>query len=128
MMKILVADDSAIMRKIIGTNILKFDDKVELYQSVNGKETLKILIENSDIDIVFLDLKMPQISGHDVSNYLKQKNMKQVRIIAISSELTAENVEIFKQLGVTDFLSKPFDLAKFNALVVPILELYKKDK
>lgn len=125
-MKILVADDSAIMRKIIGINLLKFDEDMTLFQSVNGKETLQILLEHDDIDVVLLDLKMPYITGHDVSNYLKQKKMDSIKIIAISSELSEENIQIFKDLGVEDFLAKPFDLGRFNALVIPILEDIKK--
>jgi CheY-like chemotaxis protein len=128
-MKILIADDSKIMRTIIKKNLLNFNNTLEIFEACNGKDALRMLLQDHDLKLIFLDLKMPDLTGFDVSNYIHSKEgMRDVNIIAMSADLSDENVGTFKRLGVKYFLSKPFDLEKFNTTIAPIFEALHIDK
>jgi CheY-like chemotaxis protein len=117
---ILVADDNTIMRKVLRANLEKLDVEQNVHYAADGKQAIKLLL-NTNFDLIFLDLNMPHFSGFDISNYIKSKQFK-VEIIVISSELTEQNIEIFKSLGVKHFLQKPFSIKNFEETAVPVIK------
>lgn len=106
MIKVLVVDDSILIRKIL-TDILESDEEIKVIDTAkNGKEALA-KIESLKPDLVTLDVEMPVMDGittlkHIVSNY-------KIPVIMISS-LTYEGAELTLRaldLGAVDFLPKP---------------------
>jgi two-component system chemotaxis response regulator CheY len=107
-MKILVVDDSRIMRNII-KNTLKYLHKSddEFLEAADGKEALEILFREK-VELMLLDWNMPTLNGLDLVKKLRTMNQFiNLPIIMITSEAAKYNViEAIKE-GVNDYLVKP---------------------
>ncbi|MCG1036498.1 response regulator [Polaribacter sargassicola] len=104
-MKILVADDSELSRKLLNLSI---SDNHEVVFAVDGSDALE-KIKKETPDLVILDIMMPFITGLELVAWIKDNYNDQIKIIILTS-LGAEDVvlEAFS-LGVDDFVTKPFD-------------------
>lgn len=109
MIKVLIVDDSALIRKIL-TDILKLDSEISVVGTAkNGKEALE-KIEILKPDIITLDIEMPLMDGLTTLKHIISKY--DLPVIMISS-LTIEGAELtLKALdeGAIDFLSKPTNI------------------
>lgn len=121
-MKVLIAEDSQIMRKIVKTNLLKLSVN-KVYEAFDGESALAIVGANPDLDIIFTDLNMPNMNGLEFCKRIKQQpKFSKIKIIVISEYLSESIKEAFLDLGISSFVPKPFDLQNFNAVVIPIVE------
>jgi len=117
----LVIDDSAFMRKVIVANLKKLGFG-QVHQASDGKVALGLLGKVSPEDLIITDLNMPNMNGLDfVAAIRKNAKLAETRIIAISGELTKENIVRFGKLGVRDFVFKPFNMEQFLDVVKPIV-------
>ena len=103
---VLIVDDEEINRQILG-NIIESEYKVLFAK--DGKEALEIIHNRGiSISLVLLDILMPQLSGFDVLNQMKdEKLITDIPVIVLTSEKDSE-IESLK-LGAADFLTKPYD-------------------
>lgn len=102
MEKILVVEDEAKIRKIINS-YLKED--YEIFEAVDGQEALEIF-KNIDFDLIILDLMIPEISGEEVCQKIRQ--VSETPIIMLTAKSSEENkIEGFNY-GADDYLTKPF--------------------
>lgn len=104
--KVVVVDDSALMRKIISDMINSQDDMEVINTAKNGDELLKKLSPMPDV--ITLDVEMPVVNGIETLSILQQSHI-QVPVIMLSS-LTKSGADITMeclQLGAFDFISKP---------------------
>lgn len=102
--KVLVVDDSDFMRMMLNdmlTNATHF-----VVQADNGLLALKIL-ENDQIDVCILDIKMPGMNGLETLEQIK-KNHPEVKVIILSAQCTEENVRRALALHADYFVAKPF--------------------
>lgn len=106
--KIMVVDDDPTIREIIAFNLKKRGFQVVL--ASNGAEAIKILSEQ--IDLLILDVIMPEIDGWEVLKYIRDHFEKsKIRILL----LTAKSSDRDKLIGQTildadEYLTKPFDM------------------
>ncbi|WP_291632444.1 chemotaxis response regulator protein-glutamate methylesterase [Clostridium sp.] len=104
--KVIVVDDSALMRKIVSDMINSVASMEVIGTAKNGEELLKII--NKNPDVITLDIEMPKMDGILTLKELKRNNIK-IPVIMLSSvsktgtELTMECLE----QGAFDFISKP---------------------
>ena len=117
MYKILIIEDDETIAFGIKTYLDK--NKYEIRYANNlkrGKELLKIDI---DIDLVLLDLNLPDGSGYDFCSYVK--SIKDIPIIFLT--VRDEEVDIVKGLdmGGDDYITKPFKLSVLNSRIVAVL-------
>ena len=119
MSKILVIDDERSIRRAL-REILEFED-YEVHEAENGKDGLE-KIKNNDFDLIFCDIKMPQMDGLEVlEGAILAKN--EAPIIMISGHGNIETaVESIKK-GAFDFIEKPLDL---NRILVTIRNAKEK--
>jgi two-component system, NtrC family, nitrogen regulation response regulator NtrX len=111
--KILIIDDERSIRRAL-REILEFE-KFEVHEAENGKEGYD-LISSSEFDIVFCDIKMPEMDGMEVLDKVLKNNID-VPIIMISGHGNIETaVEAIKK-GAFDFIEKPLDL---NRILVTV--------
>ena len=113
-MKFLVVDDSRIMRNSIKNviNLAQFKD-IEYREAADGIEAFQIL-EEDDIDILFLDWNMPHFNGLELVKKLRSmKVYSNLPIIMVTSEAAKYNVIEAVKEGVDDYVVKPIDEAKF---------------
>jgi DNA-binding NtrC family response regulator len=87
----------------------------EIYTATNGGEALQV-IQNENIDLVTLDLRMPGLSGIDVLREIK-KIRADVEVIVITGYGTLTNAQEAIRYGAGDFISKPFNVADIIAII-----------
>ena len=107
-MKILVVDDSMIMRNII-KNILaeKNLGDAEILEAPDGKVAFDILDHNK-IDLLFVDWNMPQLNGLELVKILRMMDKyRNLPIVMVTAEAAKYNVMEAIKEGVTDYVVKP---------------------
>lgn len=108
MIRVLIVDDSAFMRKVI-TDLLRKMNGVEVADIArNGRAAVDRLASRKDIDLVLMDIEMPVMNGIDALKMIKEKYPVPVIMLSALSnkEVTIEALE----LGATDFVTKPVNL------------------
>lgn len=111
---VLVAEDDNINFKLIEKLLKIFNFTV--IRAKDGLEAVEICRTNSDIDLVFMDIKMPNLDGYGAFEKIRELN-RTIPIIAQTSYSFPEEVEKIKQLGFNDFISKPLDKERLYELV-----------
>jgi DNA-binding NtrC family response regulator len=126
-MVVLIVDDEDVIIKAIksawkNTNL----PKSELIIAENGKKAIEI-VENKNVNIVILDLNLPDIYGVEIVK--KIKNIRPcTKILMISGVGTIEKaVECIKS-GASDFLEKPFTIKAFEEKISYLINEIKKDQ
>jgi two-component system, chemotaxis family, chemotaxis protein CheY len=105
--KILVVDDSAVMRSTV-VYTLK-DGGYETVEAGHGKEALQRL-EEHDIGLIFCDVNMPIMNGLEFANtYRNNPRHKFIPIVMLTTESGASMVEQGKAAGVKAWMVKPFE-------------------
>ncbi|MFI3200164.1 MAG: chemotaxis-specific protein-glutamate methyltransferase CheB [Eubacteriales bacterium] len=107
MKKILLVDDSALMRRAL-CDILTADGKYEVTgQAKDGKQALEMILTNL-YDVVILDVHMPRMNGMELLRELQKQSiqMKIILVSAATKEGTGITTEAL-ELGVADFITKP---------------------
>lgn len=105
---VLIVDDSSFNRELLHDILI---DEYDILMAKDGLEAKSIIEEKqTDIKVILLDLMMPRMNGIELLQYLRQyKWFKNIGIIIISSEDTVSiEVKCF-DLGVTDFIHRPFN-------------------
>jgi len=112
--KILVAEDSASDRLII-TNMLKGYD---VLTANDGLEAMQQLNLHQDIDLIILDLHMPNMDGFQVLSALKSEDRyKKIRTIILTNYDELDNEIKGLDLGAIDFIRKPINMASLRARI-----------
>ena len=124
--KILIADDSAMNRAIL---VEMLGDGYDVIEAENGREAVRVLQSAPEIDLLLLDIMMPEMDGFEVLEQMKRYGwIDEVPVVMISAENGSAYVERAYDLGATDFISRPFDMAIVRRRVTNTLMLYTKQK
>ena len=124
--KILIVDDSKfnqeLLMEILGEN----------YQYIlanDGLEAISILQKDWTIDLMFLDINMPKMNGFEVLEYMnKYQWIEEFPIIVISAEEETSIIEKAYNLGVVEYIQRPFDAFIIKRRVMNTLVLYANQK
>ena len=104
--KILIADDAELNRMMLSSML---GDKYDFVFAQNGVEAVDILSSGDTIDLVLLDVNMPEMDGFDVLHVMNEQGwIKDIPVIIISAEDNAEFITQAYHLGVTDYINRPF--------------------
>ena len=104
---ILVVDDMTTTLLLIH-DLLK--DTYEVKIAKSGAKALEILESPNDIDLILLDIEMPDINGYDVCRKIKNnETIKNIPIIFITGRTSQEDEEYGLNLGAIDYITKPFN-------------------
>lgn len=114
----IVVDDSTIQRISI-TKLVKDHPNLELIAEHNNAIKVKETLKNEDIDLIFLDIEMPIISGFDLLDNLE----KQPQIIFITGK-TQYAFKAFDYKAI-DFLQKPVSAKRFDYAISKVLDFFK---
>lgn len=108
--KVLLVDDSALMRRLM-SDIIEEDEQLTIADTAkNGLNAIELLMTGKKFDLVLLDLKMPKMDGVTFLRELKKTKI-QVPVLVVSSiagETGKETIEAL-ELGAFDFVKKPTD-------------------
>jgi len=125
MERILVVDDSLIMRNIVKNTFAEMKIPYEFYEAENGRQALQQL-ESSNISIVFLDWNMPGMDGIEFLKITRAiPKYKDLPIVMITSERGKFSVIEALQSGATDYMVKPVPEKIFKEKVQEIMALRK---
>ena len=108
MKKILVCDDDPVTLNVVYMK-LKNENFGEIIKAGDGKQGIDLISENH-FDLIITDLQMPLQTGLDLALYVRRDQKRNTPIIVLSSE-GLENIvlEAF-EIGVNDFVTKPFSI------------------
>ncbi len=122
MPKILIADDEPGMRDLLEQTLEDLKEKgVKLFTVDNGKKALEF-IKTEKPELVFLDVMMPEMSGLEVCNIVKNVlGMKEVYIIMLTAKGQKIDKQKGKDVGVDIYMTKPFDIDEIVEKAVEVL-------
>ena len=124
--KILIVDDSNLNRDIL-KEIL--GDTYNYLEAENGNQAIQMIGENIGIDLMLLDINMPQMDGFEVLKWMKLSQcIEETPVIMISSEESVETMRKAYEMGITDYITRPFDSVIIKKRVQNTLELYANQK
>jgi DNA-binding LytR/AlgR family response regulator len=121
MIRCLTIDDSPLALDLLDDYINKTDDLKLVKRCTNALEALE-LIRSGNIDLIFLDIQMPDITGIDLLKSLKNKPK-----VIFTTAFTDYAVEGFN-LDATDYLLKPFSYERFRKAVDKVIQQSRLEK
>ena len=123
--RILIADDSKMNQQIL-SEILGV--RYEYLYADDGMQALEHLHSEFDIDLL-LDINMLRLDGFGVLEVMKQRNwLQEIPVIITSSEDDESFIQKAYELGVTDYIRRPFNLTVTQRRVSSALTLYARQK
>lgn len=114
--KVLLVDDD--MRNIFALTALLESQGMSVIAAENGKESLEMLKTNSDVDIVLMDIMMPEMDGYEAM-YRIRNDMHELKlpIIALTAKAMTGDREKCIEAGASDYITKPVDQNKLFSLM-----------
>jgi signal transduction histidine kinase/CheY-like chemotaxis protein/CHASE3 domain sensor protein/HAMP domain-containing protein len=114
--KVLVVDDDV-------RNIYSLTKALELLNmrvltAIDGKEALLVLVENPDIDVVLLDMMMPNMDGYETARHIREQHrFKNLPVIAVTAKAMTGDREKCISAGASDYITKPVDIDQLLSLL-----------
>ena len=125
--RILIADDSEMNRSILADMLGEEYDILEAEDGVKAVAALQKY--RAEIDLVLLDIVMPEMDGFEVLTLMNQQGwIEDIPVIMITAETAPAHVERAYNLGATDFINRPFNAIVVHRRVVNTTLLYAKQK
>ena len=112
--KILIAEDDEITEKLIVIQIKKYAKEVLIAR--NGTDAVRICRNNPDIDLILMDIKMPELNGYEATKQIRLFN-ENVIICAQTAYALSGDREKAMRAGCNDYLTKPFSNRSFTGLL-----------
>ena len=124
--RILIVDDVKwnrdILKEILG-------ETYNYLEAENGNQAIQMIGENIGIDLMLLDINMPQMNGFEVLKIMKRSQcIAETPVIMISSEDAVDTMRKAYELGITDYITRPFDSVIVKKRVQNTLDLYMNQK
>ena len=124
--KILIVDDAKFNRDILKEFLGEIYDYLE---AENGNQAIQMIGENIGINLMLLDINMPQMNGFEVLEIMKRSQcIDEIPVIMISSEESVDAMRKAYEMGITDYITRPFDSVIVKKRVQNTLELYANQK
>lgn len=116
-MKILIAEDDNVSRKLLSTTLKKWDH--EVIEAIDGEDAIDKFAEHNDIQLAILDWMMPNLAGVEVCKALKESetNNKSLYVIMLTAKTQKEDLAHAFDMGTDDYVAKPFDTIELQARV-----------
>ena len=106
----------------INTLLNSFGYKSKVIHAKNGQEAVDLCLNNNNIEMVLMDIRMPVLSGYEATEIIK-KSRPQLPIIAQTAYSTNKDIEAALSIGFDDFISKPINKDRFKKTIEKYLTL-----
>lgn len=121
-MKVLIVDDEDMIRNVL-KEYVEFEGG-EAYQAADGMQAVKMCRDN-DYDIILMDVMMPRLDGFSAVKEIKKS--KNIPIIMLSARSEEYDKLFGFEIGVDDYVTKPFSPKEVMARIHAVLKRYKDD-
>lgn len=82
------------------------------------------LLDDSQIDLILMDVGLPWIDGFELAEMLKQhKTLKEIPLLFVSGQASEQDIKRAFEIGADDFLKKPFEVAKLRKTIQALLKI-----
>jgi PAS domain S-box-containing protein len=113
-LKILIAEDDDVSEMLISINVNEFGK--EILRARTGTEALESCRQNPDIDLVLMDIRMPEMGGYEATRLIREFN-KDVVIIAQTAYGLSSDREKAIEAGCNNYISKPINKEELRVLI-----------
>lgn len=114
--KILIVDDD--MRNIFAITTALENKKMKVVFAENGREGIRVLQENSDIDLILMDIMLPEMDGYEAMRTIRQiPEFQSMPVIALTAKAMKDDKEKCMEAGASDYISKPVSLEQLFSLM-----------
>jgi two-component system, chemotaxis family, sensor kinase CheA len=114
--KVLLVDDD--MRNVFSLTTLLESYRMEVLYAENGKEGLEILSQNHDMDIILMDIMMPEMDGYEAMRRIREiERFKNLPIIALTAKAMKDDHEKCIAAGASDYISKPVNIEQLFSVM-----------
>jgi len=114
--KVLVVDDD--VRNIFSLTKALEQHQMKVVSAVDGKEALQMLKENPDMDVVLMDIMMPEMDGYTAIQEIRKDNkFRNLPVIAVTAKAMTGDREKCIKAGASDYISKPVDVDQLLSLL-----------
>ncbi|MDQ0636635.1 signal transduction histidine kinase/CheY-like chemotaxis protein/CHASE3 domain sensor protein [Pedobacter sp. W3I1] len=113
---VLIADDD--VRNIFSLTKMLEQHQMKVVAATDGKEALKLLNENPGIDVVLMDMMMPELDGYETTTAIRQDiKYRNLPILAVTAKAMMGDREKCIAAGASDYISKPVDMDQLISLL-----------
>jgi signal transduction histidine kinase/DNA-binding response OmpR family regulator/CHASE3 domain sensor protein/HAMP domain-containing protein len=113
---VLIVDDD--VRNIFSLTRALESYKVKVLTAVDGKEALKQLAENPGIDLVIMDMMMPEMDGYEATAQIRKNPLyKNLPVLAVTAKAMTGDREKCIKAGASDYITKPVDIDQLLSLL-----------
>jgi len=119
MQTILIVDDDVTLGTVLKDELSEIGFTVHYRDGADS--ALDFILNGSDIDLVLLDLKMPEKDGFHVLQKMKENNIS-VKVIVLTAFADVKSAIDSARLGAADFISKPYDLDELIITIRKVLQ------
>lgn len=114
--KVLIVDDD--MRNIFALSSVLEEYNMAILSAVNGRDAITTLKNEKDVDIVLMDIMMPEMDGMETMREIRKiKRLKNLPIVAVTAKAMKGDREKCIEAGAWDYLSKPVDTEQLISLL-----------
>lgn len=114
--KVLLADDD--IRNVFALATLLEEERMNVLTAMDGKEAIDMLQEHPDIDIVLMDVMMPEMDGYEAMKKIRaDQRFRNLPVIALTAKAMQGDRERSIEAGASDYISKPVDSNKLFSLM-----------
>ena len=116
-LRILLAEDNAVNQKVALLTLKRFGYQADV--AVNGREAVEAL-RRQRYDLVLMDVQMPEMDGLEATRAILAEwpsPAERPRIVGMSANAMAEDIEKARQAGMDDYVSKPFNIAALQGVL-----------
>lgn len=116
MKKILICDDQKRLRDVLRESILQMRDDIEVHEATDGLEALAS-IERHDFDLILLDVEMPNLSGFQALEKIREKEQpgdQRLRVVMVTALNTSQDIIKGWELDADGYISKPYDIDEIS--------------
>jgi PAS domain S-box-containing protein len=103
---VLLVEDNE-MNRLVASFALQ-NKNIQVTEAQNGKEAVE-LVKNESFDLILMDLQMPIMNGIEATKIIRQELMKTTPIIALTANAFKSDLEMILDIGMNDYLTKPFE-------------------
>jgi HAMP domain-containing protein/signal transduction histidine kinase/CheY-like chemotaxis protein len=114
--KILVVDDD--IRNIFAITAVLEEHEVKVVYAENGRDALAVLEREGDVDLVLMDIMMPEMDGYEATRHLRREvKWARLPVIALTAKAMGGDREKCIQAGASDYITKPVDSDQLHSLL-----------